>query len=954
MALTQVTSIGLKDGEIVNADLHSAAAIVLSKLNTTGTASSSTFLRGDGAWTAIDLSNLNASNLTSGTVGTARLGSGTASSSTFLRGDGSWQTMSADGGNAATLDSIDSSQFLRSDASDTMSGILSLTSSSQYPLTINGSHDGKIVLQGSNNPYIRFKEGTTDKAYIQWNQDGFLDIKNEEDSSRLLIRDNLNFSQDAINFKKIWNEYNDGSGSGLDADKLDGSEATKFLSSYDRTTTTGWEDSNRNFRINGGSTGSAGLAFHDSAGTFQFQIYGASGNSEYGFLNANWGGWDIRKIAGGALYVNSASQVWHAGNDGAGSGLDADLWDGDQKSTYLNQAVRTDSNVTHNKIISEEWFRNTTTGEGLYNQANDAHFYSAGNQYWHINGNSGDITNGALIFYSQYNSTQGNSTGRKGYVYWDTNGFGLLHSGGGWAVRTTSSATALFGTLTHGGSNTIWHAGNDGSGSGLDADTVDGIQASSFLRADTNDTVTGGPWHLTNTNSSWAYRFQNNTASNSSVYMSHGGGYGMHIRNDTGGTSHYLLQVYGSNGTDFMVRGGDALVTSGGNTMWHAGNDGASSGLDADTVDGLQSSSFLRSDADDTFTGGLVSSSRDEGIFGVYDSYKTDHIWSMGTGYKNHSSGTNFGGLYGLAYKHVNNSTGGTMGGSHQMVWCHNGGARGAIGYNQVWHAEAMRVTSSNHLVMHAGNDGSGSGFDADTCDGQHLGTGANPTFSNVYVNSWHRNNDSGDGLYNDATTSYFYSDHDDVYNVAGGSSANWIRFRDEHAGTIRGYVGANTSFAGFLDSAGNWAFSSNQYTNYSYRDLACSPDGSHDLGYGNRRWDNVYATNGTIQTSDRNEKENIVATDLGLDFVNKLSPVSFKRKGKTRTHYGFIAQDIEQIITDLGKTTTQFAPLIKSDISEAKDGSEYRYGLRYEQLLAPVVKAIQELAVKVAALESA
>ncbi len=51
---------------------------------------------------------------------------------------------------------------------------------------------------------------------------------------------------------------------------------------------------------------------------------------------------------------------------------------------------------------------------------------------------------------------------------------------------------------------------------------------------------------------------------------------------------------------------------------------------------------------------------------------------------------------------------------------------------------------------------------------------------------------------------------------------------------------------------------------------------------------------------------------------------------------------------------TTQFAPLIKSDISEAKDGSEYRYGLRYEQLLAPIVKAIQELAVKVAALESA
>ena len=36
MALTQVTSIGLKDGEIVDADLHSAAAIALSKLADTG------------------------------------------------------------------------------------------------------------------------------------------------------------------------------------------------------------------------------------------------------------------------------------------------------------------------------------------------------------------------------------------------------------------------------------------------------------------------------------------------------------------------------------------------------------------------------------------------------------------------------------------------------------------------------------------------------------------------------------------------------------------------------------------------------------------------------------------------------------------------------------------------------------------------------------------------------
>ena len=65
MALTKVTSGGLTDDSIVNADINSSAAVALSKL-------------------ATDPSN--ASNLASGTVPTARLGSGTASASTFLTG----------------------------------------------------------------------------------------------------------------------------------------------------------------------------------------------------------------------------------------------------------------------------------------------------------------------------------------------------------------------------------------------------------------------------------------------------------------------------------------------------------------------------------------------------------------------------------------------------------------------------------------------------------------------------------------------------------------------------------------------------------------------------------------------------------------------------------------------------------------------------------------------------
>ncbi len=127
------------------------------------------------------------------------------------------------------------------------------------------------------------------------------------------------------------------------------------------------------------------------------------------------------------------------------------------------------------------------------------------------------------------------------------------------------------------------------------------------------------------------------------------------------------------------------------------------------------------------------------------------------------------------------------------------------------------------------------------------------------------------------------------------------------------------------------------------------STDDTWDIGDASYRWDDIRATNGSIVTSDRNEKESITATDLGLAFVNKLTPVSFKRKGKTRTHYGLVAQDVETVITDLGKTTTQFAPLIKDTLD---DGTE-RYGLRYVEFVAPLIKAIQELSAKVAALEA-
>lgn len=71
-------------------------------------------------------------------------------------------------------------------------------------------------------------------------------------------------------------------------------------------------------------------------------------------------------------------------------------------------------------------------------------------------------------------------------VKWHRDGAG----GHAFAVINNSAGTTLFkitdtGTITTKG-NTVWHAGNDGAGSGLDADTLDGTDSSGFAAANHN------------------------------------------------------------------------------------------------------------------------------------------------------------------------------------------------------------------------------------------------------------------------------------------------------------------------------------------------------------------------------------------------------------------------------------------------------------------------------------
>ncbi len=162
----------------------------------------------------------------------------------------------------------------------------------------------------------------------------------------------------------------------------------------------------------------------------------------------------------------------------------------------------------------------------------------------------------------------------------------------------------------------------------------------------------------------------------------------------------------------------------------------------------------------------------------------------------------------------------------------------------------------------------------------------------------------------------------------------------------------------------GNFAFNVNSIP---------ATDGTLTSGSAGNKWASVWSSTGTIQTSDKNFKEQIQETSLGLDFILKLKPVSWKWKDEPqkeiknkvykkiydkngifkdfevtekteiipekkykRKHYGFINQDIEDLLESEKINTNDFAGFILDEETKTR-------ALRYDQFIAPMIKAIQE-----------
>ncbi len=163
--------------------------------------------------------------------------------------------------------------------------------------------------------------------------------------------------------------------------------------------------------------------------------------------------------------------------------------------------------------------------------------------------------------------------------------------------------------------------------------------------------------------------------------------------------------------------------------------------------------------------------------------------------------------------------------------------------------------------------------------------------------------------------------------------------------------IGSGAS-ATALDGTAIGKSASAGYTNSTAIGYQAAATSSNSVVLGNGSITHLYAAvTGITAISDRRRKKDIRDVDLGLDFIGRLRPVSYRfRNGDETLRYGFVAQDIARALPrplfDRAEGDGRGLALVERD-----SDPDRTFRMNYGELLAPIVRAIQELADEVAAL---
>lgn len=260
--------------------------------------------------------------------------------------------------------------------------------------------------------------------------------------------------------------------------------------------------------------------------------------------------------------------------------------------------------------------------------------------------------------------------------------------------------------------------------------------------------------------------------------------------------------------------------------------------------------------------------------------------------------------------------------------------------------------SAGNNIFYNAGNVGIGANTPQEKL--HVVGAILQETSGNAFIDIKNLSNNNLSGvrflLGNGFRAGLFYSPENDYLNLTRDSRFYRLVMDKNNSVVIGDTIGdpnAALTVSRNLNS-GRIKFGSTEYLEdggaFTMATVSIRPetDNQRDLGNPSYRWDDVYATNGTIQTSDARLKNNITDAPYGLAEVLAMRPVTFNWTGAEYkgTKVGFLAQDLLQVVPEVVKTHDWVQD---EETGELKQVENEWMGVNYADLIPVLVNAIQE-----------
>ena len=172
--------------------------------------------------------------------------------------------------------------------------------------------------------------------------------------------------------------------------------------------------------------------------------------------------------------------------------------------------------------------------------------------------------------------------------------------------------------------------------------------------------------------------------------------------------------------------------------------------------------------------------------------------------------------------------------------------------------------------------------------------------------------------------------------------------------------AGGDVFTGGDLDVNGSIGFGSvetfsdgGSFTISSNSNIYPSVDNQRSLGTSNFRWIDVWALDGTINTSDERDKKNIRDVGYGLNEIMKLRSVKYNWKDAVNNEdkLGLIAQELKKVLPEVVR---DYEYKVDETTGKREKVPTERMGVMYADIIPVLIHAIQEQQQQIDALKKA